>query len=144
MDAPMNVPRAIGRWQADGPWIGFQAGADAYRLCLGVDDRLLTEEADAEALLAMAIAYFEEALAAPPPDLEATHADLSGLVRFVASHEPNDTRRAGLAEAIDAIDDGLAGDAVARLLAACRVGMTNEQIDPVDLLVTRATRLLGD
>ena len=139
----MDPPRAVGRWEPDGPWIGFLAGSDSFRLCVGADDRLLSEEADADVLLSLAMAYFEEALGAAPPDLEATHADLSGLVRFVAAHETDPTRRVRLAEAIDAIDDGLAGDAVARLLGACRRGMTNEQADPVDLLVARATRLLA-
>ena len=139
----MEAPRAIGRWRAGGPWIGFQAGPDSYRLCVGADDRLLSEEADADALLSLAIAYFEEALEAAPPDLEATHADLSELVRFVAAHETDQARRARLAEAIDAIDDGLAGDAVARRLAACRSGLRTEQADAVDLLVARATRLLA-
>ncbi|HEX9634725.1 MAG TPA: hypothetical protein VGB34_04480 [Candidatus Limnocylindria bacterium] len=137
----VEAPRAIGRWRPNGPWIGFLAGPDSYRLCVGADDRLLSEEADADVLLSLAIAYFEEALEAAPPDLEATHGDLSGLVRFVASHERESALRACLGEAIDAIDDGLAGDAVARRLAACRP-MKNEQADPVDLLVARATRLL--
>lgn len=140
----MEAPRAIGRWRAGGPWIGFLAGPGSYRLCVGADDRLLSEEADADALLSLAIAYFEEALEAAPPDLEATHGDLSELVRFVAARETDPVRRAGLGEAIDAIDDGLAGDAVARRLAACRRGMKNEQADPVDLLVTLAEELLRD
>jgi hypothetical protein len=139
----VEAPRAIGRWRAGGAWIGFLAGLDSYRLCVGADGRLLSEEADADALLSLAIAYFEEALEAAPPDLEATHADLSELVRFVAAHETDPARRARLGEAIDAIDDGLAGDAVARRLGACRRGMKDEQADPVDLLVARATRLLA-
>lgn len=139
----MESRRAVGRWTADGPWIGFQGTADGYRLCVGVDDRVLSGQADADVLLSLAIAYFEEALEAPPPDLEATHADLAGLVRFVAAREKDPVRRARLAEAIDAIDDGLAGDAVARLLTMSRPRTPNEQADPVDLLVARATRLLG-
>jgi hypothetical protein len=139
----VDAPRAVGRWRADGPWIGFLAGPAAYRLCVGADDGLLSEEADADALLSLAIAYFEEALEPAPPDLEATHGDLSELVRFVAAHETDPVRRAGLGEAIDAIDDGLAGDAVARRLAACRSGLRTEQADAVDLLVARATRLLA-
>lgn len=138
----MEAPRAIGRWRPNGPWIGFLAGQDSYRLCVGVDDRLLSEEADADVLLSLAIAYFEEALEAAPPDLEATHEDLSGLVRFVAFHETDAGMRARLEEAIDAIDDGLAGDAVARRLAASRRRTRNEQADPVDLLVAHVTRLL--
>jgi hypothetical protein len=138
----MEAARAVGRWRPDGPWIGFLAGDDEYRLCVGAGDDLLSEKADADVLLALAIAHFEEALAGAPPDLEATHGDLSGLVRFVAAHETDPSRRALLAEAVDAIDDGLAGDAVAGRLAACRRVAANEQADPIDLLVVRATRLL--
>jgi hypothetical protein len=138
----MEVPRAVGRWRPDGPWIGFQAGMDGYRLCVGAGDDLRSEPADTDTLLALAIAYFEEALEGAPPDLEATHGDMSELVRFVAAQESDPARRALLAEAVDAIDDGLAGDAVAGRLSACRPGMPNEQADPVDLLVARATRLL--
>jgi hypothetical protein len=139
----LEAARAIGRWRPGGPWIGFQAAGDAYLLCVGAGDDLLSEVADADVLLALAIAHFEEALEEAPPDLEATHGDLSGLVRFVAAHETDPTRRARLAEAVDAIDDGLAGDAVAVRLAACRRVAANEQADPVDLLVARATRMLG-
>ena len=117
--------------------------ADSYRLCVGIDDRVLSVEADADVLLALAIAYFEEALDSAPPDLEATHADMADLVRFVAAGDEDPVRRARLAEAIDAIDDGLAGEAVARLLTKSRPGTPDEQADPVDLLVARATRLLG-
>lgn len=138
----MEAVRAVGRWEPDGPWIGFEATDDGYRLCVGIGDNLLSEEADADVLLALAIAHFEEALVGGPPDLEATHADMAELVGFVAAHETDPTRRARLAEAVDAIDDGLAGDAVAVRLAACRRVEANEQADPVDLLVARATRLL--
>ena len=117
--------------------------ADSYRLCVGIDDRVLSVEADADVLLALAIAYFEEALDSAPPDLEATHADMADLVRFVAAGDEDPARRARLAEAIDAIDDGLAGEAVARLLTKSRPGTPDEQADPVDLLVVCATRLLG-
>jgi hypothetical protein len=135
--------RAIGRWRPDGPWVGFQADPDGYRLCVGAGDDLVCEEADADALLGLAITYFEEVLEGAPPDLEATHGDLSELVRFVAAREGDPARRALLAEAVDAIDDGLAGDAVAGRLAACRAGTANEQADAVDLLVARAARLLS-
>ena len=138
----MEVARAVGRWQPDGPWVGFRGGQHAYRLCVGAGDTILSERADAEVLLALAIAYFEEALPGAPPDLEATQADISELVRFVAASETDSPRRMLLAEAIDAIDDGLAGDAVAGRLAACRRQTPTEQADPVDLLVARAERLL--
>lgn len=138
----MEAARAVGRWQPDGPWIGFQASDDGYRLCVHAGNDLVSEAADADVVLALAIAYFEEALRDAPPDLEATQADISEMVRFVAARETDSPRRTLLAEAIDAIDDGLAGDAVAGRLAACRREMPNEQADPVDLLVARAKRLL--
>ena len=46
----------------------------------------------------------------------------------------------------DAIDDGLAGDAVANRLNAARepAPHTDEQADPVDLLVTLVEEMLRD
>ena len=60
-------------------------------------------------------------LAPPPPDLEATQADVAELVRSLAA-DP---------EAIDAIDDGLPGDAVALRLAT----LLPADAGPVRLLV---------
>ena len=71
-------------------------------------------------MLALAIAYFAEACDEAPPDLEATQSDLSALVRHLIGAEADPGRRALLGEAIDAIDDGLAGDAVAEKLEAAR------------------------
>jgi hypothetical protein len=73
-------------------------------------------------LAAAASAYFLASLDPPPPDLEATHADVAALVRSLAA-DP---------EAIDAIDDGLPGDAVALRLAT----LLPADADPVRLLVT--------
>jgi hypothetical protein len=98
--------------------------------------------ADPDLLLALAIAYFEEAFEDAPAELEATHADLSELVRHIASGEQDVARRRLLDEAVDAIDDGLAGDAVANRLSAARPGAADEQVEPVDLLVTLAEELV--
>ena len=103
-----------------------------------------SREADADLLLALAIAYFEEAFEDAPPEIEATHADLGELVRHVAAREGDGARKRLLGEAVDAIDDGLAGDAVANRLNAARSGTADEQADPVDLLVTLAEELLRD
>jgi hypothetical protein len=135
---------AIGRIRAAGPWVGFQQIQDRYRFVAGTLDGVRSREADADVLLALAIAYFEEAFADPPPEFEATHADLSSLVRHVAELESDPARRWLLNEAVDAIDDGLAGDAVANRLNAARPGKPDEQADPVDLLAELAEELLRD
>jgi len=134
----MDGPRAIGRISPGGPWVGFQPADDGYRLLVGSGSGVRSRGADADLLLALAIAYFEEAFEDAPPELEATHADLGELVRAVASLERNPARKRLLDEAVDAIDDGLAGDAVANRLSAARSPTTDEQADPVDLLVTLA------
>ena len=135
---------AIGRIRTGGPWIGFLVGEAGYRLVVGDSRGQRTQEADVDLLLALAIGYFEEAFPEPPPELEATHGDLSELVRHVASRERDALRRRLLDEAVDAIDDGLAGDAVANRLSAARAGTADEQADPVDLLVTLADEMLRD
>ncbi|HET6745424.1 MAG TPA: hypothetical protein VFH90_06185 [Candidatus Limnocylindria bacterium] len=138
----MQGPCAIGRIGPDGPWIGFQAAAPGYRLVVGTGSGVRSREADADLLLALAIAYFEEAFDDAPPEVEATHADLGELVRHVAAQERDGARTRLLSEAVDAIDDGLAGDAVANRLNAARSGTADEQADPVDLLVTLTEELL--
>jgi hypothetical protein len=135
---------AIGRTRQAGPWIGFQPAGAGYRFLAVFDDRVRSREADADVLLALAIAYFEEAFPDPPLEAEATQADLSGLVRHVAEQESDPARRRLLNEAVDAIDDGLAGDAVANRLNAARPRKAGEQADPVDLLVELADELLRD
>ncbi|MEP7083020.1 MAG: hypothetical protein ABI841_08630 [Chloroflexota bacterium] len=92
--------------------------------------------ADADLLLALAVAYFEDALDAPPDELAATHADIASLVRHVAEAEVDAPRRRLLGEAVDAIDDGLAADVVIRrLTAALNVAAAG---DPVAWLLERA------
>jgi hypothetical protein len=135
---------AIGRIGPDGPWIGFQAAEPGYRFVVGTGSDMRSREADADLLLALAIAYFEEAFEDAPAEVQATHADLGELVRHVAALERDGARTRLLSEAVDAIDDGLAGDAVANRLNAARSGTADEQADPVDLLVTLAGELLRD
>jgi hypothetical protein len=140
----MPDARAIGRLHADGPWIGFQLTTDGYRFMVGLPSGARSREADADLLLALAIAYFEEAFEGAPQELEATHEDLSELVRHVAAHEVDPARKRLLDEAVDAIDDGLAGDAVASRLSAARPANADEQADPDDLLESLAKELLRD
>jgi hypothetical protein len=138
----MGEPCAIGRVGQGGPWVGFVDQAGGYRLAVGLPGRVLTTEAEPDLLLALAIAYFEDALDDPPPDIEATHADVGRMVRDVALHAAPE-RRSLLEEAVDAIDDGLAEDAVINRLAAARAGTAKEQADPVDLLLERVRDLGG-
>jgi hypothetical protein len=107
---------------------------------MGLDGALRSSEADVDLLLALAIAYFTEALEGAPPEIEATQADLSALITDLAQRETDLEARRLLREALDAIDDGLAGDAVAGRLAAARP-LRTEPIDPIELLRIRAMEL---
>jgi hypothetical protein len=137
---PLESPRALGRLEAGGPWIGFGYRAGACRMAVGSADAIRDGEADQDLLLALAIAYFAEALQEAPPDLEATQSDLSGLVRQLMEAEGDEARHAQLGEAIDAIDDGLAGDAVAEKLEAART-LGRRELDPVEALARRAREI---
>jgi hypothetical protein len=137
-----EAPCAVGRLGPHGPWIGFQPAASGYRFVVGLDGALRSSEADLDLLLALAIAYFTEAFEGAPPDLEATQADMSALITDLAQRETDPAARKLLREALDAIDDGLAGDAVAGRLAAARPPRT-EPIDPIELLRMRAMELAG-
>jgi hypothetical protein len=113
---------AVGRLP-DGTWLGFAPTLDdGYALVVGAAGTTRAMPADADDLLSLAIAYFEDALDEPPEELAATHADIGALVRHLAvsSHEPR--RRAALDEAVDAIDDGLAADVVIARLVRCLAG----------------------
>jgi hypothetical protein len=140
----VDDPCAIGRLGVDGPWVGFVRADGSYRLAVGGDAGAIhTVTADDGLLLALAIAYFEDDLDDPPPDMEATHADLSDLVRSVAARATEPDARRLLAEAVDAIDDGLAADEViGRLVAAWR-RTAKEQADPIDLLRERVAAAAG-
>jgi hypothetical protein len=134
---------AIGRLPGDGPWVGFRreigtggtigtgCASDAgngggYRLAFEGSGAPFISPATGRLrrseLLTAAIAHFEEALEAAPPELEATQADLAGLVGWLWHTEQDRDCAVRLAEAVDAIDDGLAGEVVvARLQAALPV-----------------------
>lgn len=138
--APLERVRAIGRLNVDGPWVGFGQRAGATRLVVQTREGMSDQPADRDVVLALAIAYFTEACDDPPADLEATQSDLSALVRQLTPGEEDPARRAHLAEAIDAIDDGLAGDAVAEKLEAARSSRA-DPIDPVELLAQKVREM---
>jgi hypothetical protein len=132
--------RAIGRVPPGDRWIGFALRGDTCHFVTAVDDDVRYAAAEPDLLLALAIAHFAEVFEEPPPDIEATQADLSALVRYLMREEADPGRRALLSEALDAIDDGLAGDAVANRLVAARSPRTS-RIDPAELLQSRANEL---
>lgn len=138
-------PSALGRLEPNGPWIGFVVETDGPRLAVGLPDgRLRTSVASLDELLAAAIAYFAELLPdQPPQELEATHADMAELVRALVAREPDTARRKALSEALDAIDDGLAGDAVVQRLLAARPQDPANADDPADVLRAAVRGLPG-
>lgn len=140
----MDVPAcAVGQLGPEGPWLGFAPTLDdGYALVVGGRTGSRRADADADLLLGIAIAYFEESIEAPPDDLAATHADIGALVRHLAEVESDMTRRGLLAEAVDAVDDGLAPDVViARLAAAMSPEASG---DPVGRVLERARAIARD
>lgn len=141
---------AIGRMGPRGPWVGFVKDAAGFHLAVAQPGEAAAVSPAGGAnrvaeLLAAAIVYFEEALDPPPPELEATQADLAELLAWMAT-QTDTSRKQLVREALDAIDDGLAGDAVvARLSEAGRRlgGKTVEQADAIDLLTQRVKDLRG-
>ncbi len=155
MDEPIVV--AVGTLASRGAWIGFGRLPDGYHLACGGPDGSVEfsanqDPARIDELLTVAIAHYEEALDPPPAEQEATQADLAGLVRWLADTETDPARRATLSEAVDAIDDGLAGDAVIGRLSDARgrvtsgtgpAGTANEQADLADLLALLCASIAG-
>lgn len=133
---------ALGRLDAEGAWIGMRAIDGGYQLVVRTDAgaRLATPATDDD-LLAAALAYFEEALPPAPTELEATHADIGAVMRWLAGRQTDPERRRLLSRALDAVDDGLAAEEVmARLAAALPAGL---QSDPIGYLRARARRMLA-
>lgn len=138
----MSTPAcAVGRLGTDGPWVGFAPTLeDAYALVVGgTDVGSRSVPADPDDLLCLAIAYFEDELAEPPEELAATHGDIGSLVRHLAELEHDEARRRLLIEAVDAVDDGLAADAVVGRLSRCLDGAE----DAVVRLRRRTTELFA-
>jgi hypothetical protein len=131
---------AVGRLGPGGPWVGFAPTLDdGYALVVGTEGRSDRSVADADDLVSLAVAYFEDALEAPPEDLAATHADIGSLVRHLAESEAREDVRRRLAEGVDAVDDGLAADVVVGRLTACLEGGE----DPLARLRRRAREMLS-
>ncbi len=135
----MNAPAcAVGRLADDGPWVGFAPTLDdGYALVVATEAGSRAVAAEADDLLSLAIAYFEDGLAGPPEELAATHGDIGSLVRHLAGMEPDEERRRLLGEAVDAVDDGLATDVVVSRLNRCLRGTE----EPIDRLARRAREL---
>lgn len=130
----------VGRLGADGPLLGFAPSLDdRYDLVVAGSGRVSRAPAGSADLVSLAIAYFDDALGAPPEELAATHADIGALVRHVADREADPTRGALLRDAVDAIDDGLGGDAVIGALSRC----LDSGADPLEALRRRATEVAG-
>lgn len=143
---------AVGRLEADpgSPWVGLARIGGRYELAFGAPDGRIHVVAGTSRreLLALAIAYVDESLIDPPPELEATHADLADLVSWLHGTATTADEAALLRLALDGIDDGLAADVViARLAAAADSDLRrtpNEQVDDwVDLLAERYRSVSG-
>lgn len=109
----MEIPACVvGRLDPGGPWIGFAPTLDdGYALTVTVAGRTERRPARPTDLLALALLYFEDTVEPPPEEMAATHGDIGALVRHAAERVGVEAR-ALVAEAVDAIDDGLAADVV--------------------------------
>lgn len=136
-DAP---PRAVGRLGGGEAWVGFEVAAGVPRLVFGTaDGRVVPDPTDdpeerRRGLVAVATAYFTDALPEPPESLAATHADMATLIRGLRAFDRSPAFQRAVAEAEDAIDDGLAGDAVALRLQALG---PEPPVDALDVLEER-------
>lgn len=141
MTALEGGPRAVAILPG-GRWIGFEVDAGVGRLASArpevENDSAELADASVDDLLALAEIWFAGALPEPPLDGAATQQDLAQLIGALRATAMDDTTMNALALVVDAIDDGLAPDAVANLLATAS-GQTG---DPVTRLVARA-RALG-
>ncbi len=142
---------ALGRLEADpgSPWVGLARDARGYALvrgdATGVRRLATTTRRD---LYAAALAFVTEGLADPPPELEATPADLAGLLAWLRDSAPTPADAALVQEALDALDDGLAEDVLVHRLALAAEGegalAPNEQADEwVGLLEERLASIGG-
>jgi hypothetical protein len=135
------VACAVGLLGPDGRWIGFAPTLDdGYALVIGSEDGSAARApATSDELVALAIAYFADELPEPPEALAATHGDIAALIRHLAGEEGAMERARLLAEAVDAIDDGLAADVVVGRLSRC---LSSDE-EPESRLRRRAAELLG-
>ena len=132
---------AVGRLGEDGPWVGFAPTLDdGYAIVVGSDERAVVSGPTPTRtdLLSLALVYFEEPFDTPPDEMAATHGDIGALVRHVAEHEGEPSRRRLVDDVVDAVDDGLAAEVTsARLRRALGDGS-----EPVARLRRRVAELL--
>lgn len=133
----MGIPACVvGRLGADGPWVGFAPTVDdGYVLTVGAH----REPATAADLVALAVAWFEEALGEPSDELAATLGDIAAIVRHAAERITEPALRRRYDEAVDAIDDGLAADVVLERLARA----LGDGVDALEHLRARARAIGG-
>lgn len=134
-------PVALGNLGPGLDWVGIGSRPDGFVIVVGRGPAILASRpATPDDLLLAVLAYFGDALEAPPPELEATHGDMATVIRWLAEREPDARRHRTLREAVDAIDDGLAVDEVLTRLA---LALPHElRDDPVGALRERAARLV--
>jgi len=111
------APSAVGRLSPSGPWVGFAPSAAGYDLVFEAGSGIHRVAATTEDLVALAVLYFEDGLTPAPDDLVTTLGDVAAAVRHAAATAREPAARAAFAEAVDAIDDGLAGDVVLERLS---------------------------
>jgi hypothetical protein len=117
---PSGSVHVVGRLSPGHPFLGFAAADGGYAPVVGSPDGGWHVVAGADldrggrraGLVCLAIAFFLESLTDPPPGLEATHADVARLVASLEASSGSPADGAVVREALDAIDDGLAVDAV--------------------------------
>lgn len=137
--------RSIGRLGPTGPWVGVTLGDGGDRLVFGLADGSIVADATADAderrigLVAAAMAYYTEALEQAPDDLAATQEDMARLIRRLSSGGSGSPSGAEI-EVVEAIDDGLPGEAVARRLTTL---LPDPGVDPVVLLTARLEQALA-
>jgi hypothetical protein len=137
----MEIPACVvGRLDPGGPWIGFAPTLDdGYALTFALGGRSVRQPAGTVDLLALAVLYFEDAVDAPPEEVGATHGDIGAIVRHAAERVADPDRTAA-AEAVDAIDDGLAADVVIERLHR----VMGDGVDAIAHLRRRVAALGGD
>jgi hypothetical protein len=137
----MDIPACVvGRLDPDGPWIGFAPTLDdGYALTASADGRSERRAAAPLDLLALAVVYFEDAIEAPPEEMAATHGDIRAIVRHAAERVQGEAE-AVTAEAVDAIDDGLAADVVMERLQRAM----GDGVDAIAHLRRRVAAFIAD
>ena len=142
MTALEGGPRALAILPG-GRWIGFELDAGVGRLASAPLDAENASadlaEASSDDLLALAEIWFTGALPEPTLDGAATQQDLAQLVSALRASAVDEFTATALSLVVDAIDDGLAPDAVANLLSTAR---GPSAVDPLTRVVARA-RALG-